>query len=46
MTTIDQLKTENERLKQLLDDPHPGLFTWQEMVQNRVKVMYELVWEN
>ena len=25
---IEQLKAQNEKLAMLLNDPHPGLFTW------------------
>lgn len=37
MTNIDELKEEVKGLLHLLEDPHPGLMTWQQMVHNRIK---------
>ena len=42
MTRIEQLKEECEKLLALLNDPHPGLGTWQEAVQRRRSNIYEL----
>lgn len=36
MSNIDELKEHVVRLNQLLEDPHPGLFTWQEAVHKRI----------
>ncbi len=34
MSNIDILKEKAIRLVSLLDDPHPGLFTWHEALNN------------
>lgn len=33
---IDKLKEYTESLLELLNDPHPGLFTWREMLAKRL----------
>lgn len=45
-TNIEKLKEENETLESLLNDPHPGLFTWQQAVRETVKNMYEVIYGN
>ena len=37
MTNIEELQEIVNGLKALLDDPHPGLFTWQAMVAKRLE---------
>jgi hypothetical protein len=39
---VNKLKDLNNHLKRLLDDPHPGLITWNIMVADYIKEMYEL----
>jgi hypothetical protein len=36
------LGIEVEKLHKLLQDPHPGLITWCEMVNNRLRAIDEL----
>lgn len=40
-SNIDELKSHCEKLLNLLNDPHPGLLTWQEHVADRVKKISE-----
>lgn len=42
MTNIEKLKIECEGLLALLNDPHPGLVTWQEAVNLRRRRIYLL----
>lgn len=37
MPTLEQLTNATRQLHQLLDDPHPGLFTWVEAVNEAVQ---------
>lgn len=36
MTNIEKLLNEVNQLKSLLEDPHPGLFTWCEAYYNKL----------
>jgi len=38
---LDYLKEEVRKLHALLDDPHPGLFTWREAYADQAKVLME-----
>jgi hypothetical protein len=40
---INQLRELNRQLKQLLDDPHPGLLTWNTCVYDVVDKMSAVV---
>jgi len=41
MTNIEELKLETERLLALLQQPEPGLFTWNEMLHKQIKAIQE-----
>lgn len=36
-TNIEFLKEHVNKLKMLLDDPEPGIFTWQSLVREHIK---------
>jgi len=36
---LDYLKEQVDRLQQLLNDPHPGLVTWQQAYADRVNAI-------
>ncbi len=42
MTVIDAMLLNVNTLKKLLDDPYPGLITWQTAVSDAVLIIYEL----
>jgi hypothetical protein len=39
--TIDDLKTRISRLHRLLEDPHPGLFTYHEAIHREMSQLIE-----
>ena len=39
--SIEKLKEINDKLTKLLDDPQPGLFTWNSFVKLRIKQLYD-----
>lgn len=43
--TIEALRYHIDRLKALMDDPHPRLFTWQRMLKNEMEALIK-VWRN
>jgi hypothetical protein len=47
LTVIDQriekLKVENDKLRRLLGDPHPGLSTWMLMVPKLVQELQDIL---
>lgn len=45
-TTIDRLREDVTKLKILLDDPQPGLATWNEMVRWRLQKISEYLVED
>ena len=46
MTALEELKEMNRKLTLLLDDPQPGLITWNQFVCSNVKEMYNLIFKN
>lgn len=43
---LDALKAETKALLALLDDPHPGLMTWQSAVEERMRNMDRIYFED
>ena len=43
MDAIEELKVEVNKLKNLLDDPHPGLLTWNQFVRDRLIAISKFV---
>lgn len=39
---LEQLKDNVNKLKQLLDDPQPGLYMWNSFVAERIENIYKL----
>jgi hypothetical protein len=39
---LDEVKEEARKLLALLEDPHPGLFTWNDFLRIRFERMHEL----
>ena len=44
-TKLEKMKDEVNKLKALLDDPQPGLFTWHGFVDERIKSINKLYFE-